>query len=231
VLRRQRRLEIIAQPLRDCVGGLVGVLFRGATFVVQDVLNLPFAIQKDSQRPNKRCFQVGWCYDCRLDHDWMITEEMVDSNSICQMSFDMASNFVTRITLVTKVGLCHVVWHLRLKHERLSPISIPLNLVCQCVLGLKSVRDDIVSIDDTSNLHRVVAVPNLCTAFDMVCAPQPRVVHDDVAGINADHALRLCWGWFGWPSNACKDISHDSGILKVACVLAGRGRSPIQESL
>ena len=135
-----------------------------------------------------------------------ISEEAVSADTECSVVCDGISNFIGSETIGFVISV-DVVWILRLIEHSLAIVTIPYCHITEGVLYHESVSMYIVSIDNDSVSHWVVATVYQAI-FIVVSTPKPGVVDDDVATVDDDH--RVSFGWVRhlvvWSANSSEHI-------------------------
>jgi hypothetical protein len=113
--------------------------------------------------------------DGSLNHNRVITEEMVNANSVRIMLLDCIIHPVPNKTTIA-VSFGHVIRELTLHEICGSTLSVPLDQVFVGVLHHETIHSHIISIDDGTILAWIVPIDDASSSNGVICAPQPEIV-------------------------------------------------------
>mmetsp|Transcript_24543 Transcript_24543/g.73558 ORF Transcript_24543/g.73558 Transcript_24543/m.73558 type:complete len:296 (+) Transcript_24543:973-1860(+) len=118
----------------------------------------------------------------------MVPEEGVHSDAKRRVRRHTRSHSVASVSRVSKLLLGNSVRQLRLVEEDGATVAVPHGEVLFGVFHCQAIRRDVVAINDQAVAARVRVVRDR-PAIGVVCPPQPRVVHNDVAAADVKHDL------------------------------------------
>ena len=111
-----------------------------------------------------------WCFDGRWLPNCVVSEVRVYCNSISFEIFYIVPDFESSIASICVVGLCDIVWQLRLVEVDFTIVAVPLDEISEIMLGEKTISFHVVCIDLESILNIIFAAVNATTDV-MVSSP------------------------------------------------------------
>jgi len=159
------------------------------TRIVDDMVHGPAAVEVDAEWLNKVIRQVCWRNDSRLHRDLEIAEVVVNSYAVRHVLLDVVGHTVTGVPCVTIVS-GNIVRQLHLQEVTLTALTIPLDLILQCMLRRPAEHCDIVAVHHQPMITRVVTGKNQ-TLCCVICTPQPHIVANGVTIVDLQHHTSL----------------------------------------
>jgi len=191
---------------------------RACTLVVQDVQHLAMAIQEHGQWRLQRVFQPRRYGNAALNCDSIVSEVVINADTIRSVVAYSAIHTVADVALITKC-LCDVIWELRLVEEGLSILAGPLHQIFQCVFHCKAIHCHVVAGDNEACVARIIFMLYMASNV-MVGTPEPDVITNNMAGSDAQHhiCLDLRLRRIIGSTYACENVMKEAGVHLIALV-------------
>lgn len=104
------------------------------------------AVQKYSERLDELVCQMSRCHHACLHYHWIITEIVINTDTVRNMMIDMICNPISSVTTSAKISV-HIVRQLHLEEVGCTAFTIPLHLIMQIMFSRPTVHCHIITID------------------------------------------------------------------------------------
>lgn len=120
---------------------------RRSSLVVDNVFDGARTRQVSGERVSELDTWVIWCSDSTIDINVVISEERVNTNTVCSVACHLITNIVACISGMAIVGI-DVVWQFRLVVDIQTVVTVPDSHVTESMFNMQAIRYNVVTIDD-----------------------------------------------------------------------------------